>query len=109
MPSSELAQLLDDASTSLFIMREGGAAIGLCEFVNCGQPDVELTNFGLIPQAQGRRLGPYLLNCALRATWAASTRGVWLHTDTNDHPGAQTVYQKAGFAVIRRQMEDFAD
>jgi ribosomal protein S18 acetylase RimI-like enzyme len=109
MPEAELQRLLEGASTSLFIMHESGDAIGLCEFVSSDGPDIELTNFGLIPQVQGRKLGPLLLNRSVVGVWKDETRRIWLHTDTNDHPNAQAVYKKAGFNVFKQQEEDFAD
>ena len=65
-----------------YVLRDQhGAALGFCEFDWEAFPHIELKNFGLIPAAQGRGLGP------------------WLHTDTWDHPAAKHVYERAGFRV----------
>lgn len=60
MPADELDAFLRSPSTALYILRVEGSAVGLCEFERADTSDVELTHFGLIPQAQGRRLGPFL-------------------------------------------------
>ena len=58
---------------------------------------------------QGRRLGPYLLDASLHAIWARKPERVWLHTDTNDHPKALSLYLRAGFAIRERRLEAFPD
>jgi ribosomal protein S18 acetylase RimI-like enzyme len=90
-------------------LRVDGEAAGLCEFTAVGQPVVELTHFGLIPAFQGRRLGPYLLDQSLRAVWSHGSEKLWLHTDTYDHPSAQSVYRRAGFKTYAQRMETFPD
>lgn len=106
---SALDHLLDDPSNPVFVLRWQGRAAGFCEFAGFGGDDVELVHFGLVPEAQGRGLGRYLLDCALRACWAVSPRRVWLHTDTNDHPRAIATYAKAGFSPYLRRREIFPD
>jgi GNAT superfamily N-acetyltransferase len=109
MPASELEALLNDPATHLHVLRLHGEAIGLCEFERVGAPAVELVNFGLVPAAQGRRLGPWLLDHALRAVWAIGPERIWLHTDTNDHPKAVATYERAGFRPYRQSLETFPD
>ena len=70
---------------------------------------MELTYFGLTEAFYGRRLGPYLLDRSLRSVWSQRPERVWLHTDTNDHPKAQSVYGRAGFQLRERRMESFPD
>ncbi|RFZ89031.1 GNAT family N-acetyltransferase [Shinella sp. WSJ-2] len=109
MPQAALVAFLSASSTTTFVPREAGRAIGLCEFDAADTEDTELTHFGLIPAAYGRRIGPWLLDTALRAVWREATRRIWLHTDTNDHPKAQATYRRAGFEIYKEQMEDFPD
>lgn len=109
MPVEAVAQFLSAPSTRTFVLREAGQPIGLCEFDAAEAEDVELTHFGLVPAAYGRKLGPFLLANALYAVWRAGTRRIWLHTDTNDHPKAQAVYARAGFQTYMQRMEDFPD
>ncbi|MBT1154226.1 GNAT family N-acetyltransferase [Aminobacter anthyllidis] len=109
MPSDELQALLGDRATHVYVLRVDGQVAGLCEFIGIGGADVELTNFGLIPQFQGRRLGPYLLDCSLRLIWSLAPSRVWLHTDTNDHTSAQSTYRRAGFKPYMQRVESFPD
>jgi len=97
MPRSELAFLLDSERSQIYIMRDRqGEALGLCEFER-SLPEIELKNFGLVPEAQGRGLGSWLLRTALHHEWTLQPSRIWLHTDDWDHPAALRLYQKAGF------------
>lgn len=109
MPKAELETLLASASTHIHVLRVDGEAAGFCEFNDVGQQAIELVHFGLVPAFQGRRLGPFLLDQALRAAWLHQPERLWLHTDTYDHPAAQSVYGRAGFKAYEQRMETFPD
>ncbi|MDB6083946.1 MAG: thiosulfate sulfurtransferase [Gammaproteobacteria bacterium] len=101
MPEAELRALLEGESLHIYVLRDaGGEALGFCEFDRSGFPQIELKNFGLVPEAQGRGLGPWLLATALQGEWRSNPDRVWLHTDTWDHPAAVSVYERAGFRVF---------
>jgi RimJ/RimL family protein N-acetyltransferase len=110
MPRGLLADFLAGPHSHIFTLRsraEGSPALGFCEFDSAGHPDVQLVNFGMVPEAYGRRLGPCLLAVALRAIWdELSPRRIWLHTDVWDHPKAMDVYLKAGFVLEEVRNED---
>ena len=109
LPDSDLDALLRDDATHVYVLRCDGFASGLAEFERVGSDDVEMVNFGLVPAMQGRKLGPFLLDRALRAVWQSEPRRIWLHTDTNDHPKAAGTYERAGFRLYKQQMETFPD
>jgi ribosomal protein S18 acetylase RimI-like enzyme len=109
MPASALEEFLAGAAADIHILRVAGKAAGFCEMDRSALPEIEIVNFGLLPEAQGRRLGPYLLDQALRAAWRDGARRIWLHTDTNDHAKAQSVYERAGFRIYARRRESFPD
>lgn len=99
MPRTELAALLASARSQIYVLRDAlDEPVGLCEFER-GQPDIELKNFGLVPSAQGKGLGSFLLRTALQREWQLQPRRIWLHTDSWDHPAAIKLYQGAGFQV----------
>ena len=98
MPPADLDALLEGGALRLYVLRDlHGDALGLCEFDRTHFPQIELKNFGLVPEAQGRGLGPWLLATALQGEWRSNPDRIWLHTDTMDHAGAVRVYEKAGF------------
>ncbi len=101
MPESELEALLGGAALRVYVLRDHrGDALGFCEFDRTHFPQIELKNFGLAPEAQGRGLGPWLLASALQGEWRSNPARIWLHTDTWDHPAAVHVYERAGFRIF---------
>src|SRR5262249_47388047 len=69
MPRPELIRLLQSASSQIYVLRDSdGRALGLCEFER-RLPEIELKNFGLLPLAQGKGLGTWLLRTALQHEW----------------------------------------
>jgi len=109
MPDAALAILLEGGSLNIYVLRNGQEqALGFCEFDCHGFPEVELKNFGLIPEAQGRGLGPWLLSVALLEEWKSRPTRIWLHTDTWDHPAAVHLYERAGFRVYAIRNEPAA-
>lgn len=101
MPRAELLHLLVSERSAIYVLRDGDSgALGLCEFER-GLTDIELKNFGLLPIAQGRGLGSWLLRTALHCEWQSRPGRIWLHTDSWDHPAAMHVYESAGFRIYR--------
>jgi len=104
--AAELDALLTGESLHLYVLRDvNGEALGFCEFDRSTFPQIELKNFGLVPEAQGRGLGPWLLATALQGEWRSNPDRIWLHTDEWDHPAAKSVYERAGFRVFDERDE----
>jgi GNAT superfamily N-acetyltransferase len=108
MPAQELTALLQ-SSLRIYVLRDATqGALGFCEFDRSGYPEIELKNFGLIPVAQGRGLGTWLLGIALEKEWSSAPHRIWLHTDSWDDPAAIPVYERAGFRVYATREEPAA-
>ena len=67
--------------------------------------EVELVQFGLMPEFIGQGLGRYFLQWTIDRAWSYGPRRFWLHTDTKDHPAALPNYLKAGLAVSKEEMK----
>ena len=101
MTPEAITKVLTSPDTDIYVLRVNGEPAGLCEFNRPDPPDTEIKYYGLIPAAQGRQLGPYLLNFALRGHWRTyAPRRIWLHTDTGDHVRAIATYEQAGFRTF---------
>ncbi len=109
MPPDALSALLQSDASYLFVLYLGPRQSGLLEALAGAEGEIEITNFGLVPGVQGRGLGAYFLDVALRALWAQQPRRLWLHSDTNDHPAAIKTYERAGFRVFDRRWMEFPD
>jgi GNAT superfamily N-acetyltransferase len=109
MSAADLDALLTGEILHIYVLRDlPGDALGFCEFDRSRFPQIELKNFGLVPEAQGRGLGPWLLATALQGEWRSNPDRIWLHTDTWDHPAVVRVYQRAGFRVFEVRDEPAA-
>jgi ribosomal protein S18 acetylase RimI-like enzyme len=107
MSAPDLDALLAGEGLGLYVLRSAqGEALGLCEFDRRDFPEIELKNFGVIPEAQGRGLGRWLLSVALRDEWQSAPSRIWLHTDNWDHPAAVRLYEEAGFRIHAIREED---
>jgi GNAT superfamily N-acetyltransferase len=70
MPPAELEALLAGGALRTYVVREArGDPVGFCEFDVSAFPELELKHFGLVREAQGRGLGPWLLSTALNREW----------------------------------------
>lgn len=102
MPAAALQAILDDARNEVSVLRDEAGPLGYFELERRRPQEVQLAYFGLFPRARGRRLGPWLLDRAIRRAWTerpgfAPPARVWVHTCTLDDPRALPLYQRAGF------------
>jgi len=107
--------LMDDAALAAILHRPGNALFvaegeaGIVELDRRNPADVEISFFGLVPEATGKGLGPRMMAAALHQAWRPETRRVWLHTCTLDHPAALSFYRRCGFTPFRRALEVMDD
>jgi ribosomal protein S18 acetylase RimI-like enzyme len=106
MTPEALTDLLQSENSVLYVLRENAAAIGMCEYERQANGNLEVKHFGLVPEVQGRGLGLALLTQSLNNEWQPMTKRVWLHTDECDSLAAQPTYEKAGFTVFDRRLDD---
>ncbi|MBI2825652.1 MAG: GNAT family N-acetyltransferase [Planctomycetia bacterium] len=66
--------------------------------------NVEIVNFGMLPQFVGRGLGGHMLVRAVERGWERGAKRVWLHTCTLDHPTALAHYQARGFRLFDKKV-----
>lgn len=83
--------------------------IGVVAFDGRGGRDVEITWFGLTPDATGRKLGHRVMAAALALAWSAAPDRVWLHTCSFDHPAATRFYGGCGFVPTATGFEIMDD
>ncbi|MDD2876234.1 MAG: GNAT family N-acetyltransferase [Acidiphilium sp.] len=102
MPDDMLAQLLADPATAVHVLTLDGVEAGFFELDATSWPDVNLSYFGLLPDAIGQGLGFSLLGTAIERVFSGPVRGMTVNTCTADHPRALPNYQRAGFRITRQ-------
>lgn len=105
LDDAALANIIRDPRVDLFFLEESGAVKGILELDRREMPDIELAFFGLTPDIIGRGAGRFLMDFALDEVWARQPRRFFLHTCTNDHPGALAFYLRSGFRAYKRGIE----
>ena len=101
----ELGAIIGDPKVEIYVLYAGGVPAGFLELDRRIEGEVEIAYLGLLPDFAGRGLGRYFLDWAIHAAWENEPKRVWVHTCDLDDPRALPVYQRAGFAAYRRQVE----
>jgi GNAT superfamily N-acetyltransferase len=105
-----IMSILTAPTTTLrYLVHPGGALVGLFEAQQQkseeGDDTLEVSYFGLVPEATGKGLGPVLMENGLAAAHGPHIRRIWLHTCTFDHPAALSFYRRMGFRPFRQRVE----
>ena len=106
LSEAELAALLNDPRLEVHVLMADGVPAGFAELDRRTEGEVELVQFGLMPEFIGQGLGRYFLQWSIDKAWSYGPRRFWLHTDTKDHPAALPNYLKAGFSVYKEEVKD---
>jgi GNAT superfamily N-acetyltransferase len=102
-PRAEQETFLTDPQVEMFTLMVNGWPGGFFVLDGRERGICELSLFGLVPQAMGRGLAPWLLGSAIRIGWdGEGVRLMTVNTNTLDHPRALALYQKMGFEPVRR-------
>ena len=106
LSDTELAALLNDPRLEIHVLMSDGVPAGFAELDRRIEGEIELVQFGLMPQFIGQGLGRYFLQWVIDKAWSYAPRRFWLHTCTHDHPAALPNYLKAGFAIYKEEIKD---
>ena len=106
LSDSELAALLNDPGLEVHVLMAEGVPAGFAELDRRTEGEIELVQFGLMPEFIGRGLGRYFLQWTIDRAWSYQPRRFWLHTCTQDHPAALPNYLRAGFAIYKEEVKD---
>jgi GNAT superfamily N-acetyltransferase len=106
LSDAELATLLDDPRIEVHVLMADGIPAGFAQLDRRTEGEIELVQFGLMPEFIGQGLGRYCLQCTIDKAWSYGPKRFWLHTCTKDHPAALPTYLKAGFAIYKEEIKD---
>lgn len=109
MSDAELGRIVLDPRVEVHVLHVDGTPAGYAEIDRREAGRTDLGYFGLIPDFIGRRLGPWLLDRAIRMGWQGGTKRLTVNTCTFDHPKALPLYQSMGYTPYRhvaRVVED---
>ncbi len=96
-----IGSILRAPAVSIWVLYRGGAPAGFFELDTTGRPAINLSYFGLMPEAVGLGIGRAFLDAALETAWQAGARAITVNTCTADHARALPNYLQAGFHRVR--------
>jgi ribosomal protein S18 acetylase RimI-like enzyme len=103
LSDAQLAAILDDPRVEVWTALFRGVPAGYFELDSRRPAETDLAYFGLMPEFIGRRLGPWLLGCAIARAWSDGLARLTVNTCTLDHPRALPLYRSMGFSVCGRR------
>ena len=103
MSDAELASILGDPARELYVLHVAGSPAGFSELDRRKPDDLELVQFGLMPEFTQQGLGKWFLHWTLEKAWSCEPKRLWLHTCTLDHSAAVPLYEQAGFVQFREE------
>lgn len=103
LPDDELAAILNDPLNEVHVLHVDGSPAGFAELDRRQPDEIELVQFGLMPDFIGQGLGSWFLQWVIDKVWSYQPRRFWLHTCTLDHPAAVPTYKKAGFVQYKEE------
>jgi GNAT superfamily N-acetyltransferase len=110
MPEDALVARLHQPGTRAWTPVVGDRPVGVLEMDFADPASVEISFFGLVPDAVGAGVGRWLMEQAIGIAFSRpETRRLWLHTCHFDSPQALPFYQRLGFRPYARAVEVFDD
>jgi GNAT superfamily N-acetyltransferase len=106
LSDADLAALLADPRLEVHALMVEGVPAGFAELDRRIEGEMELVQFGLVPEFIGQGLGRYFLQWAIDKAWSYHPQRFWLHTCTKDHPAALPNYLKAGFTIYKEETKE---
>lgn len=101
-----LAAIIHDARVEVHVLQAEGVPAGFAELDRRSEGEVELVQFGLMPEFIGQGLGKFFIQWTIDRAWSYGPKRLWLHTCTNDHPAALPNYLKAGFLLYQQEIRN---
>jgi hypothetical protein len=98
-----LGEVIHDPCNLLFILYTDGNPSGMAELDLRKTGSCNISYFGLMPEAIGKRLGFFFLYHTCINAWIQPIQRLTINTCTLDHPRALPLYQRMGFTAYDRQ------
>ena len=98
-----LVEVIHDPRNQLFVLYVEGSPAGMAELDLRKPGTCNISYFGLMPEAIGKRLGYFFLYHTCVNAWLQPIERLTVNTCTLDHPRALPLYQRLGFTAYNRE------
>jgi len=99
----KLTEIIQSPGNLLYVLYTDGTPAGMGEIELRANGTANISYFGLMPEAIGRRLGYFFLYHTCMNAWAHPISKLLVNTCTLDHPRALPLYQRMGFVPYARE------
>ena len=93
-----------DEKVKTYILKNGNDFVGYFELIfHNNSNEVEIAYLGLLEEYQNKKLGSYLLTCAIKKSFLDNPKRVWVHTCSLDHKNALNNYIARGMKIFKKE------
>ena len=93
-----------DQNVKTYVLKKSDGFVGYFELIfHFNSNEVEIAYLGLLEEYQNKKLGSYLLTCAIKKSFLDNPKRVWVHTCSLDHKNALNNYIARGMKIFKKE------
>ena len=93
-----------DEKVKTYILKKDEDYVGYFELIfHYNLNEVEIAYLGLLEEYHNKKLGSYILTCAIKKSFLVNPKRVWVHTCSLDHKNALNNYIARGMKIFKRE------
>jgi Acetyltransferase (GNAT) family. len=93
-----------DQNVKTYVLKKNESFVGYFELIfHNNLNEVEIAYLGLLEEYQNKKLGSYLLTCAIKKSFLNNPKRVWVHTCSLDHKNALSNYIARGMKIFKKE------
>ena len=97
-------EYISDEKVKTYVLKKEKDFIGYFELIfHRDLKEVEIAYLGLLEEYHNKRLGSYLLTCAIKKSFLENPKRVWVHTCSLDHKNALNNYIARGMKIFKKE------
>ena len=96
---------VSDKKVKTYVLKNKDELAGYFELIlHTDKNEVEIAYLGLLEEYQNKKLGSFLLSCAIKKSFTENIDRVWLHTCSLDHKNALSNYLSRGMKIFKSEI-----
>ena len=91
-------------NTKTYILKKKNDLVGYFELIfHIDKNETEIAYLGVLEEYLNKKLGSYLLSCAIMKSFLKNPKRVWVHTCSLDHKNALNNYLSRGMKIFKKE------
>ena len=96
---------INNPNIQTYVLKQEEDLIGYFELIFCEKKqEIEIAYFGILEDYFGKKLGGFLLSEAIKKSFLAEVKRVWVHTCSLDHQNALKNYLARGMTIFKSEV-----